>query len=182
MKFRIISLTIIGFLILTACSGGKWDKSDPNMPEGLRQVHEEKLTQNLDLLKEDAKDEKALFEVAFRYQQLGDFKKAEEYYKKLLEQNAVHYAAINNLADIYEQVEQYDLAAEQIKELYKIDQSSLEVIKDTVRILLKANDPDNAIAALENFAKVTENNPKLVTVISDLYESIFQYRKQHEKK
>lgn len=173
---KIFPYLLVLSLLFTACSS-KWNQADPNMPEELRTQHESILEEQLLILEEDPQNEDALFEVAFRYHQLGYWKKAVHYYEEVLNVNPENWAALNNLASIYEKVEDYDQAAEYIKTLYQLDQTSIEVIKDTVRILLKAGDPVNAEHALQNFEKLVLNpatpDPKLQELIATLYEDIY---------
>lgn len=175
LMLKIFSFILIVSLLLPACSS-QWNPVDPNMPEELRTQHETILEEQLLILEEDPENENALFEVAFRYHQLGYWKKAVSYYEEVLKVNPENWAAINNLASIYEKVEDYEQAAEYIKTLYQIDQTNIEVIKDTVRILLKAGDPVNAEHALQNFEKLTLDpaapDPKLQELITALYEDI----------
>ncbi|MBU1953777.1 tetratricopeptide repeat protein [Patescibacteria group bacterium] len=176
----IIAITL---LFLSSCSDGKWNNPDPNMPEDVRSNHETLLQKSQEELNQDPSNIDAQFEVAFRYHQLGDYKNAVSEYKKVLELAPHHFAATNNLADIYEQVKEYDNAAKYIMELYSYNSDSTEVLRDTVRILLEANMPDQAQQALENFVKLTKENvtPELRTLISDLYESIYNYNQKHAK-
>lgn len=176
MKKTIILLTIP--LLLASCTN-KWDQSDPNMPEELRASHQETLQEHLEILKEDEKNTDSLLEVAFRYDQLGDFKKAEKYYKKILEIDAFHFPALNNLANIYEKVEEYDLAAEQIKTLYENYPTNIEVLRDAIRMLLKADEPEDAKSALDNYVAQVKNADE--TLINDLNDQINTYLQEHEK-
>lgn len=155
------------------------------MTDELRSSHEEILEESLATLEEDPENRKALFEVAFRYQQLGDWKKAVEYYEKVLEVNPTDWATLNNLAYMYETMEDYEQAATYIKKLYESDPGSMEVIKDTVRILLLDEDSMSAVSALENFARLkldSENpDPDMQIFVSDLYEQIYQWNLQNEQ-
>jgi tetratricopeptide (TPR) repeat protein len=176
---RLIIITII-LVLLGGCTS-KWHKDIGNMPEELLTQNEQLLSQSLDKIKADPTDIEALFEVGYRYEQLGNLKKAVKYYKQVIEIDAVHYPALNNLANIYEEVGDYDKAAEYIKVLYQNNTGAEEVIKDTVRILLKAGDPENANLALENYAKVLRDNGQAnVEIISDLKSQIVSYQEQYE--
>ncbi|MEK9159891.1 MAG: hypothetical protein AAB383_04140 [Patescibacteria group bacterium] len=164
-------------LLLTACNN-KWDQSDPSADEAWSQEQQEILGKNLLILEEDSENSTALFEVAFRYQQLGDWKQSVSYYEKVLEQNENDWATLNNLASMYETMEDYDKAAEYIRKLYLVDQSSIEVIKDTVRILLKAGDTVNTEEAVANFEKLVIDpaNPN-----ADMQEFIAELRADIEE-
>ena len=154
MKKLITITLILTLLSLPACRLSKWDQSDPNMPDELRQEHEEILEENLTSLKENGFGVTAALEVAIRYQALGDLKKSAEYYEEVLEYDVNHIVALNNMAVLYEDVEEYEFAAAYIMRLYEIEQDSTETIKDTVRILLKVDDILNAQHALDNYTSL----------------------------
>ncbi|MFA6023856.1 MAG: tetratricopeptide repeat protein [Candidatus Gracilibacteria bacterium] len=179
-----IILALLSISLLTACSQTNWDYSDPNMPEGLREKHEEVLAAELAILEEDPEDLDALFEVAFRYHQLGDYKNAVEYYEKVLALSESHGVTLNNLASLYEDMEKYGKAAEYIKLLYASDQTNIEVTKDTVRILLEAGDLENAKKAVENFEtkRVSGENPDpaLQELVASLYADIEEWEQENE--
>lgn len=159
-------------LILSSCSS-KWDQSDPNMPDELRQQHEEVLEENLQTIEESEETNiTALFEVAYRYHQLGDFLKAIDYYEQVLDYDVNHIVALNNMASLYEKVEEYELAADYIKRLYEVRQDEEEVIKDTVRILLKAGDAQNAEHALDNYESLVIDPENPDTSREELIQSL----------
>jgi tetratricopeptide (TPR) repeat protein len=181
---KIISITAILTLLLSGCMfGGKWNQPDPNMPQELKQKAENAISENLETLKETPEELGALLEVAINYEQLGNYKKAVGYYEKLIELSPFHFVALNNIAPVYEIVEEYDLAAKYIKTLYEQNPTNTEVIRDTVRILLEADELDDAQAALGNYAKLfreagdTSEQP----TISELYELIHQYQEQNKE-
>ena len=180
---KILTLSLLA-LLLTSCSG-KWNQADPEMPEELRTLHEEALEAELATLEEDPANSDALFGAAFRYQQLGDWKKAVKYYEKVLELSPADWASLNNLAYMYETMEDYDQAAFYIKKLYESDPDNTEVISDTVRILLLAGDSVSAQLALENFARVVldSENPDtdMQIFIGELYETIYQWNQENEQ-
>ncbi|MFA5840592.1 MAG: tetratricopeptide repeat protein [Candidatus Margulisiibacteriota bacterium] len=174
MNKKIIA-TCFSLLLLTACSS-KWDQSDPDMPEELRASSEEALDESLALVQENPENVDGLFGAAFYYQQLGEWKEAVRYYEKVLVLSPTNWATLNNLAYMYETMEDYQKAAEYIKTLYQSDPTGIEAIRDTVRILVKAGDPDNALKALENFSTnvIDPTNPDkdLQDLVSSLYEEI----------
>lgn len=179
LKSSIILLT----LLLVSCAGGEWDQSDPNMPDELRASHQEQLESALETLSGDSQNVKALFEAAFQYHQLGDYKKAVKYYEKVLEVNSTDWATLNNLAAIYEEMEDYENAAKYIMQLYPLDETNIEVINDTVRILLEAGDDLNAQNALENFSKKmidpSQPDADIQKLVSDLYQDIMSWREEN---
>lgn len=179
-----LTIILIATLFMFAACNSKWQKPLPaDTPKEYIEKQEQLIEKNIEALDKDPKDTEAAFEVAFAYQQLNEFKKAIKYYEKVLEGAPVHFPALNNLADIYEQVEEYELAAKYIKKLYESNETDNEVIQDTVRILLKNNEPVQAQQALENFARKTKDTvtPEQTQMISQLYESIQIYKQEHEK-
>jgi len=169
-------------LLLTACNT-KWDHADPNMPADLVTYNQTILDEQLAILEEDPENTDALFEVAFRYQQLGSWKEAVSYYEKVLEQSENDYATLNNLAYIYEQMEDYNTSANYIKRLYAANQSDIETIKDTVRILLKSGDALNAEHAVQNFASLSldplNTDPDMQALVDELYQDIYDWAAEH---
>lgn len=171
-------------LLFSGCMfGAKWNQLDPNMPQELKQKAENAISANLDILKETPEELGALLEVAVNYEQLGNYKEAVNYYEKLIELSPFHYVALNNIASVYEKVEEYDSAAKYIKTLYEQNPTNPEVMKDTVRMLLEADEPDDARAALENYAKLYREagDSSEQATISELFESISKYRGQNPK-
>jgi Flp pilus assembly protein TadD len=148
-----IIIALLGFTLLTAC--GSADYANPDMPDDLKAFHEEQIELHQDVLDEDPTNKTSLFEIAYRYEQLGDYNKAISYYGEVLALDSDHQPALNNLAGIYEDMEEYTMAAQYIKELYLEKSASPEVIKDTVRILLLADEPENAYDAIVNFREET---------------------------
>ncbi len=154
MKKTLCALLLVLSLTATACSN-KWDQSDPTMSADLIEHNQEILDAQLAILETAPEDGDALFEVALRYQELGNWKKAVEYYEKVLTQDEYNFPALNNMAYMYEKMEDYATAAEYIKKLYSVNQANVEVIRDTVRILLEADDAVHAQEALDNFEKLS---------------------------
>jgi tetratricopeptide (TPR) repeat protein len=177
---KIISIALITVLLiaLPACRLSKWDQSDPNMPDELRQQNEAILEENLTSFEENGFNVVVVLDIAISYEHLGDYKKAIEYYEQVLEYDVNHIVALNNMAAMYEEVEEYEEAAEYIKRLYQVRQDSVETVKDAVRILLKADDALNAQHALDNYkSKVlidpeNENYAYYEEVIAELQEDI----------
>ncbi|MEK7672739.1 MAG: tetratricopeptide repeat protein [Patescibacteria group bacterium] len=182
MNKNLLLMLSASLLIFVACSD-KWKQELPaNTPDAFIEKQETSISDNLAILEEDSKNIVATFEIAFGYQQLGEFKKAITYYEKVLEFDPVHYPALNNLADIYEQVEEYALSAKYIKKLYENNEKDSLVLEDAIRILLKNDEPTLAQSALENYARKTKDTatPADLQIISDLFESIQLYKQQNE--
>ena len=177
---KITALLILIVLSLTLSSCGKWNQPDPDMPDDVRDSHEEILQESLDILDENSDDVAAIFEVAYRYQMLGNYRKAKEYYELCLSYNPDYTVTLNNLADMLEDIEEYELAAEYVKRLYELKPDSSQVVKDTVRILLAVGEPENAQLALENYMDLMRDEEgslteELLLMTSDLYNDIFEY-------
>lgn len=178
------SLLLAGLLLtvtLTACSDSKWQGDVSNLDEGWIDHQYEVIDEFEQKLEENPEDSEALFEIAYRYQQLEDYKAAIKYYKKTLKVDPDNLTVYNNLASIYETVEEYDLAAESIMVYYQNNQASVEAVKDAIRILLKADDPENANIALETYAtqvkdEVSSENTQL---LSELKTQIYDYEVAH---
>lgn len=170
-KFYPSALLIL--FTFTACGTGKWKQVDPNMPEELVEYHQDILEQELEILKTDPENMDALFEVAFRYQQLGEWSEAIKYYERVLEISENDWATLNNLAYMYETLEDYEMASDYIRRLYVADPSNIEVVKDTVRILLKAGNTLNAREAVDNFSSLTISTDQPSQDMVDLLDSLY---------
>lgn len=181
LSFTIFFLSIS---LLTACSS-KWDHTDPEMPQDLIEYNQSILEEEFAILEENPEDLNALFEVAFRYQQLGDWKKAVKYYEEVLALTENDNVTLNNLAYIYEEMEDYEMAASYIKRLFEANPTDTEVIKDTVRILLKVGDALNAEHALEYFEELNLNpespDPEIQKLIDELYDKIYTWAEENSQ-
>lgn len=176
-------LPILALLLaLTGCNN-KWTVAHPDMPEGQRAQYEQSIKDSESTLTEDPTNIEALFNMAFAYDQLGDYNKAVDNYQKVLDQNPNETVSLNNMANIYEEVGEYEQAAEYIKKLYTLNPTGIEVIRDTIRILLEANDPTHAQEALENFVvqykKADDMDSALTQMVSDLFQNIQDYVSAH---
>ncbi len=180
---RFLSSLLVTLILLTGCNS-KWTEDNANMPEEFRQEFQAKVDENLAKLKENPEDGEAAFEVAFAYDQLGQFKKAERYYLKTLEINPSNDVSLNNLANLYEKVEEYDKASETIQKLYPLRPTNIETLNDAVRIFLEADDVNDAVLVLEYFSRTkgTEITPEEQQLVSDLYQQTLDYQATHEKK
>ncbi|MFA5789037.1 MAG: tetratricopeptide repeat protein [Candidatus Gracilibacteria bacterium] len=178
----LLSFLLLG-TVLTACNS-KWQGDISNLDEGWIAHQYEIIDEFEQKLEANPEDAEALFEIAFRYQQLEDYKTAIKYYKKTLEANPDNVTVYNNLANIYETVEEYDLAAENIMVYFQNNQTSVEAVKDAVRVLLLAGDPENAQIALDTYAMQTsdESSPEHTQFLSDLKGQIYDYEVAHNLK
>jgi len=165
---KLLAITLLLTIGLAACSG-QWNHFDPNMPDGLVQQHKDLIKENLELFKEDSQNIEAIIALGVSYHALGDYKNAVTYYKKALDYDSAHIVALNNLADIYETMEDYETSAMYIMRLYEVQQDSYETINDTVRILLKFGDSLNAQQAVDNYAKLTENEEHIQSLNDQIH-------------
>lgn len=186
----ISTLSIIMFtaLILSGCQffEDKWNKRNADLPDSYYQTQQQLLNTAQEALKQDANNFTAQFEVGYRYHMIGQYKNAVTEYEKALVMTPGDFATLNNLAAVYEEVKEYSTAAKYIKQLYESNSGNAEVISDTVRILLENGEPTTAKSALENYAKVIREKGDVsegdMLMISELYQSIDNYNKPHEKK
>lgn len=178
-KFLVIHLLLL-LTVLPGCSN-KWDTSHENVSQEFIEENEAILEEYLALLKESPYDFNYTFEVAYRYNQLGQGKQAVKYYEKALEIDPTHRPTLNNLAAIHEEVGNYETASEYMVELYNLDPGNAEAVSDTVRILLKADYHEEAQAALEGYATLVGDSADTETTlfISGLFEQILEYRKEN---
>lgn len=175
-------MVCIGLITLTGCTGSKWTKDISAMPEEQKAQHLAAVEEKLTIIDEVPTDSGAHFELAFHYEALGEYKDAVKIYKQTLELDPGHIVAMNNVAGIYEEVGDYEEAAMYIKRLYELRPAIPEVIKDTIRILLKAGETENAQAALENFASIasTQGSQEMNDIASDLFKEIVDYKNNNK--
>jgi len=180
-KSFVLTAVLVATLLLNACSSGKWQGDISNLDQGWIDKQYALIDEFQQKLDENPDDYEALFEIGFRYYELEDYKKAEEYYKKAIEADPNYLVTYNNLATVYETVEEYELSAENIMMYFQNNQDNSEAVKDTVRILLKADDPVNAQAALDAYADKTkdENSAENLQLMSDLKQDIYDYEVAH---
>ncbi len=184
-KLISLSLFLSLSLSLTSCGTDSWQQDVSYLKLEQIEKAQTKIDENLELLSENEEDITVNFQLGYYYQTLGDYKTAEKYYLRTVELDPNFFTAYNNLSVIYEELEKYDLAAENINALWKIQTvpNRIEALSDGVRINLKNDDPDTAQAILENFIQSLspERKAELQSLISDNYEKIFNYRTKNEK-
>jgi len=150
-----------------------------NAPQEFLDNFAKRIEENQEILKEDPKNRDAQFEVAFGYQQIGEYRKAIKEYEKVLKIATNDYATLNNLADIYEKVGEPKKAIPYITQLFNQNTEMIEPARDTVRILLKAGQLEaakHAIKTYENYnreANLLDDNK--MNLISELNRSILKY-------
>ena len=154
MKKQIAAL-MLSVSLFTACTGvpNKWDYTVPEFTEKKLEERTERLEDRKKAYKEE-KTAESTFSLALAYNHLWEMEEAEKYYLEALELAPNDYVTLNNLASVYELVGETQLAADTISRLFEINTSSIEVIRDTVRILLANNEPEKAFVAVETYATV----------------------------
>ncbi len=180
MKKTLLAVLALS-LLLVSCSG-KWEKDMTNISQEAITQHQTLLEEHLAILKEDPENIESTFEVAYRYEHLGELKKAEKYYLKTIELDPNHVVAYNNLMNLYEEVGEYDKAGETGVKLLTLQPGSIETIQDVVRIFWEADKPDEALNLLEQFSVANKNDmtEDKTQVVSDLYEDITAYTNSHK--
>lgn len=113
-----LSFFIASFFLLSACNA-KWNKEVSLSPEE-RVAIEQEIQENKAIIKQQIKNRTsgqaepmAYVNLARGYVRLGELKKAEGVYKKAIKKGSFSSALHNNLARLYEDVEEYDKATEQ---------------------------------------------------------------------
>ncbi len=100
------------------------------------------------------------FEIAFRYQTLGDYDNAIKYYEEVLELDGQDKRSLNNLAVMYEEMDDIPKALEYEQKLYNIDPINTEAVEDTIRLLVKNkqfSDAEGVVMQFANSSKGEEN-------------------------
>lgn len=149
-----ISLFLILSLLLTGC--GKTIEK-PTLTDEQKNEYTQIVEDNLTILEQndlgdDAKYQ-ALVNVAVNNEYLGNYDEAINYYKQILEISSSDFLALNNLSNLYEKLEEYDLASQYVKLLHKYYKDKQGVIKDTIRILVKNKEFDNAQLVITEYAQ-----------------------------
>ncbi|MBT5516439.1 tetratricopeptide repeat protein [Candidatus Peregrinibacteria bacterium] len=183
MKKLIITMITLSIL-LTACTGSNWQFPVDHLPEEFLDVQREIIDENLEILKENPENFDATFEIGYRYGQLGQLKNAAEYYLKALEIAPLSSRTMNNLANTYEKAKEYEEAAIYAKMNFERNTTSVEALKDVVRILLKADEPNNAATAVSEFLAATsledgQPNPNYALLVSELSQDIHAYNTEN---
>jgi predicted Zn-dependent protease len=179
---KISLLLVLIFLLATGCEN-KWQGNTSNIPQEVLAEHQALLDENLAALEENPQNSTAAFEVAYRYYMLGDFKGAEEYYLKTVELDPGNFVAYNNLMHLYQKVDEPASAAEMAKYLFNLQPDNAGVLQDVVEVFLQAGEPESAQTSLEYYARSMGDTmtPEQQQLVSDLYQSIVDYRTVHEQ-
>ncbi len=117
----------------------------------------------------------ALQEEAVGYERLGKYDKAIELYEEILKIASTNFLALNNLTAIYEEVGEIAMAriyVGMLYDAYKNDTNMNQgIVGDAIRILVKNNEFDIALNALEEYARNFQSE-ETSSFISDQYEYI----------
>jgi tetratricopeptide (TPR) repeat protein len=174
---KTITALLITTLLLTGCS--QYDVDKPNLTEEKKAEHEQALEEALETLKnEDISQEEELEllrTAGIKYERLGKYDKAIEYYEKVLIIDPIDFVALNNIAAVYEEVEELELAAAYVVQLYTNYKDRQGVISDTIRILVKNKGFDDAQMVLEEYTR-NYQSPETSPFISEKYDYIRRMR------
>jgi tetratricopeptide (TPR) repeat protein len=157
-KIISIALVLLAMVVtITGCNSYKPDTS------GFTKEYVEKEQRFLNEFKNkyenattDADKELYAFETGFRYMNLGKYTKAIKYYEIVLKLNPEHPQALNNLAVIYEEMSEFQKALTYEQKLYNKNATSTEVVMDTIRLLVKNKQLNDAQGVLDKFASTEE--------------------------
>ena len=122
-------------------------------------------------------------EVGFRYMQMGNYREAIKYYEEVIKIDPVHFAALNNIAVMHEKAGDLKKALEYEQKLYEKEATSVEVVRDTIRLLLansKFNDAQGVLDTFSSYDKKTDNY--YAEFISDQYSFIKEAQATSTKK
>jgi tetratricopeptide (TPR) repeat protein len=91
--------------------------------------------------------------IAFRNMNLGNYKEAIKSYKQVIESDPSNFAALNNLAVMYEEMGDIDGAIKYIGMLYNLYTDNAEVNSDFVRLLIANKQIEEASRVVEAYKK-----------------------------
>jgi len=179
----IISFILTLTLILCAGCMQSYNVEKDLSPEKITEYQQE-ITENEEILASpdlnEVEKKEALQTLGIAHDRLGNYDQSISYYQQVLEIDPLDYVSLNNLASIYEEVEQYALAAEYIVRLYPNYKDSQEVVRDTIRILVKNQGFEDAQMVLNEYAS-THPQQENSFFISDQFEYIARMSKKAEE-
>lgn len=189
MKKTTITL-ILTFLVssfLTGCSKYTVDKPELN-PEKI-QKYEQAIQENQKKLKKtdisDVEKTETLQSIGISYERLGQYDNAIDYYEQILKIAPTNFIALNNLAAIYEEAEEFDSAQKYIEILYqyygKDTGTNQEVTGDAIRILAKNKEFDKAQKILEDYTRNFQSQ-ETSPFITDQFEFIKRMKEAEDKR
>lgn len=168
-------------LLLTACTNYKVETV---LSEEKIQEKNQKITETLaEYEKAETDDDKIKYasEAAFEYQLIGEYGKAIKLYKEVIAYNDINFAALNNLAAMYEELGELDEATKYIDLLYSKYSTYPQVIEDVVRIYLKNKQPEGAQRILNEFA-ATEKGKTEVGFVEGKQKEIDRFNELQKSK
>lgn len=173
--------------LLAGCS--KYTVEKPELTPEKTQQYEQAIKENQEKLKAseitEVEKTESLQSIGISYERLGKYNDAINYYEQILKIAPTNFLALNNLAAIYEEVEELDLAGKYVSLLYqnysKDTGTNEGVTTDLIRILVKNNEFDKAKIILEDYARdyqSIETSP----FINDQFEYIARMKEAENKK
>jgi len=180
-------LTLLASSFLASCS--KYTVDKPELTPEKTQQYEQAIEENQEKLKAaeltDVEKTEALQSIGVSYERLGQYDDAIDYYEQILEIAPTNFVALNNLAAIYEEVEEFDLAQKYVEILYqyygKDTGTNQGITTDVIRILVKNKEFDKAKKILEDYARDFQSE-ETGAFISDQFEFIGRVEAEENKK
>lgn len=179
--FTVVSLSALT-LILSACGTG-YTPDRSWMPPEQKTSEQQKLNEAIEKYenaKDDTEKTESASSIAFRNMNLGNYDEAIKYYKIVIELDPSNFAALNNLAVMYEEMGNLDKAIKYIGELYNYYTDNAEVNSDFVRVLVSNGQFVEAQRVVDAFKK-TEKAANNQDFIKSLEESIEQGKQKADK-
>ncbi len=185
-KFAIITLTVLVLLTTAGCSQDPYVVDISYQSKEVQANNQKLLQESLDKYgKASTEDEKAGYatEIGFRYMQLGNYREAIKYYEEVIKNSPGHFAALNNIAAMYEEAGDLKKALEYEQKLYQDQSTNSEVVADTIRLLVKNSQFSDAQGVLDAFSKYDKKNgPNYTDFISDQFSYIADAQAKTTKK
>lgn len=152
------AIILLVALTLTAC-GAKYKPDTSGLTKEYKNKEQTFLNEfkgKYETAANDEDKEKYAFETGFRYMNLGDYDNAIKYYEIVLKYNSIHFQTLNNLAVIYEEMGDIEKALKYEQQLYNKNATNIEVVRDTIDLLVKHKQFVDAQGVLDTFAKTGE--------------------------
>lgn len=169
---KLFTLLLSLSLLLSACGGPLGSNAPEDMPEELKQSFIDNIEVSLSQIDEGTTGITVYSDLGYAYQMLGEYDEAIHYYELILELDISNYQALNNMVDIYEDLEDTEQAREYAKLLYSYNADNASVLKKVIIVFLADDQPELALEALENFARLHSGDDAYTQLISDQYEKI----------
>lgn len=180
-------LTLLAGLFLAGCTKYAVDK--PELTPEKTQQYEQAIKENQEKLKNaeitEVEKTESLQSIGISYERLGQYDDAINYYEQILKIAPTNFLALNNLAAIYEEVEEFDMAKKYIEILYqyygKDTGTNQGVTTDVIRVLVKNKEFDEAKKVLEDYA-ISFQSLETGAFINDQFEYIARMKEAENKK